>query len=138
MASAAGRTLDVSGFLQGLSFNRYHLRVLVLCSLVTFFDGQDFSALALALPYIREDMLLTDDMSGYVSSAAFLGQMIGSLFGSYLGDIFGRRPVIITCTIGSAVFTTTRRRISGWWITLQPRCEGCQKVSVFSTSAITP
>jgi len=106
MASAAGRTLDVSGFLQGLSFNRYHLRVLVLCSLVTFFDGQDFSALALALPYIREDMLLTDDMSGYVSSAAFLGQMIGSLFGSYLGDIFGRRPVIITCTIGSAVFTT--------------------------------
>ncbi|HSG33637.1 MAG TPA: MFS transporter [Sphingomonadaceae bacterium] len=73
---------------------------------MTFFDGQDFSALAYALPYIRDEMGITDEMTGYVSSAAFLGQMIGSLFGSYLGDIFGRRPVIIACTIGSAVFTT--------------------------------
>lgn len=106
MATAPGQTLDVAEFLHAQKFNRYHLNILILCSLVTFFDGQDFSALALALPYIREDMGLSDDMSGYVSSAAFLGQMIGSLFGSYLGDIFGRRPVIIACTIGSAVFTT--------------------------------
>ncbi len=105
MASAAGKTLDVAEFLQGLKFNRYHLQLLVLCSLVTFFDGQDFSALTYALPYIRDDMGIDDTMTGYVSSAAFLGQMIGSLVGSYLGDIFGRRPVIIWCTIGSAVMT---------------------------------
>ena len=102
----SGATLDVSQFMQGLTFNRYHLNILILCSLVTFFDGQDFSALAYALPYIRDDMGITDEMTGYVSSAAFLGQMIGSLFGSYLGDVFGRRPVIIACTVGSAVFTT--------------------------------
>jgi AAHS family 4-hydroxybenzoate transporter-like MFS transporter len=105
-SQAEARTLDVAEFMRGLKFTRYHLHILILCSLVTFFDGQDFSALAYALPYIREDMGLTDQMTGYVSSAAFLGQMIGSLFGSYMGDIFGRRPVIITCTIGSAVFTT--------------------------------
>lgn len=103
--SGATRTLDVSAFMQGLTFNRYHLRILILCSLVTFFDGQDFSALAYALPYIREDMGLTDTMTGYVSSAAFLGQMLGSLVGSYLGDLWGRRPVIIICTICSALFT---------------------------------
>lgn len=106
MASKPGSTLDVGDFLQGSQFTRYHWHLLILCSLVTFFDGQDFSALAYALPYIREDMGLTDEMTGYVSAAAFLGQMIGSLFGSYLGDVFGRRPVIIWCTIGSAVFTT--------------------------------
>ena len=104
--AGGGRTLDVSGFLQGLKFSKYHFQVLVLCSLVTFFDGQDFSALAYALPYLREDMSLSDDMTGYISSAAFLGQMIGSLFGAYLGDVFGRRPVIIACTIGSAVLTS--------------------------------
>ena len=104
-ASADTRTLDVSQFLQGLSFSRYHLQVLLLCSLVTFFDGQDFTALAYALPYIRDEMQISDTMTGYVSSAAFAGQMIGSLFGSYLGDVFGRRPVILACTIGSAVFT---------------------------------
>lgn len=105
MAATRDTTLDVAGFMQGLHFTRYHLQILILCSLVTFFDGQDFSALAYALPYIREDMTLTDSMTGYVSSAAFLGQMIGSLAGSYLGDVFGRRPVILFCTIGSAVFT---------------------------------
>ena len=63
------------------------------------------SALAYALPYIRDEMRISDEMTGYVSSAAFLGQMIGSLVGSYLGDIFGRRPVIIWCTILSALLT---------------------------------
>jgi AAHS family 4-hydroxybenzoate transporter-like MFS transporter len=105
-SARSGATLDVSQFMQGLSFNRYHLYLLVLCSLVTFFDGQDFSALAFALPYIRDEMQISDAMTGYVSSAAFAGQMIGSLFGSYLGDIFGRRPVILACTFGSAIFTT--------------------------------
>lgn len=98
-------TLDVAQFLQGLRFSRYHWRILILCSLVTFFDGQDFSALAYALPYIRDTMHISDEMTGYVSSAAFLGQMIGSLFGSYIGDLFGRRPAIVACTIGSAFLT---------------------------------
>jgi AAHS family 4-hydroxybenzoate transporter-like MFS transporter len=105
MASSTSGTLDVAEFMQSLRFTRYHLTILVLCSLVTFFDGQDFAALAYALPYIRDDMGISDEMTGYVSSAAFLGQMIGSLFGSYLGDIWGRRPVILACTIGSAVLT---------------------------------
>ncbi len=105
-SSAPARALDVAEYLQSLKFTRYHLTLLILCSLVTFFDGQDFSALAYALPYIRDDMGISDEMTGYVSSAAFAGQMVGSLFGSYLGDIFGRRPVIIACTIGSAVLTT--------------------------------
>lgn len=105
MATSPQSTLDVSRFLQELPFSRYHLTILILCSLVTFFDGQDFSALTYALPYLREDMALDDTMTGYVSSAAFLGQMIGSLVGSYLGDMFGRRPVIIWCTIGSAMMT---------------------------------
>ncbi|BBC74371.1 MFS transporter [Altererythrobacter sp. B11] len=105
MASRSSDTLDVTQFMQDLRFSRYHLTILVLCSLVTFFDGQDFAALAYALPYIRDDMGISDEMTGYVSSAAFLGQMIGSLFGSYLGDIFGRRPVIIACTCGSALMT---------------------------------
>ena len=110
MARAAHpQTLDVAQFLQAQKFSRYHLHILILCALVTFFDGQDFSALAYALPYIRDDMGISDEMTGYVRSAAFLGQMIGSLFGSYMGDIFGRRPVIIACTIGSAMPMRSQR-----------------------------
>lgn len=100
-----GGTLDVAKFLGDLPFTRFHVQLLIICSLVTFFDGLDFSLISFTLPYLREEMALSDAMTGYVSSAAFLGQMIGSLVGSYIADIVGRRPVIIWCTILSAVLT---------------------------------
>jgi len=104
-AYANGTTLDVAKFLQGLKFTRFHLWILILSCLVTFFDGLDFALIAYTLPYIRDEMHLTDAMTGYVSSAAFLGQMIGSLVGSYVADVIGRRPVILICTVLSAVLT---------------------------------
>ena len=104
-AHGHGGTLDVAKFLHGLPFTRFHIQLLVICSLVTFFDGLDFSLIAYTLPYLREGMDLSDAMTGYVSSAAFVGQMIGSLVGSYIADIVGRRPVIIWCTILSALLT---------------------------------
>src|SRR5688500_1304343 len=98
-------TLDVAKFLGALPFGRFHIQLLLICSLVTFFDGLDFSLISFTLPYLREEMALSNAMTGYVSSAAFAGQMIGSLVGSYLADIYGRRPVIIWCTILSALLT---------------------------------
>jgi AAHS family 4-hydroxybenzoate transporter-like MFS transporter len=100
-----GGTLDVATFLGGLPFTRFHIQLLLICSLVTFFDGLDFSLISFTLPYLRDEMNLSDAMTGYVSSAAFAGQMVGSLVGSYLADIVGRRPVIIWCTILSALLT---------------------------------
>lgn len=106
MASVAeGRTLDVAKFLQGLQFTPFHRRILILSCLVTFFDGLDFSLISYTLPYIRDEMSLTTEMMGNVSMAAFIGQMIGSLFGSYVADVWGRRPVILICTVLSAVMT---------------------------------
>ncbi len=101
----AGPKLDVAGFLQGLNFTPFHRRILILSCLVTFFDGLDFSLIAYTLPYIRDEMLLDEEMMGYVSAAAFIGQMIGSLVGSYIADVIGRRPVILICTVLSAVLT---------------------------------
>ncbi|MGC1271453.1 MAG: MFS transporter [Croceibacterium sp.] len=106
MASAAeGRSLDVAKFLQGLDFTKFHMRILILSCLVTFFDGLDFALISYTLPYIRDEMNLTNEMMGTVSTAAFLGQMIGSLLGSYIADVWGRRPVILVCTVLSALMT---------------------------------
>jgi len=106
MASAAdAKKLDVAKFLGGLTFNRYHVLILVISSLVTFFDGLDFALVSFTLPYLEEEMKLSEAMLGYVSAAAFAGQMVGSLIGSYIADIVGRRPVILWCTILSAVLT---------------------------------
>ena len=104
-AAASENRFDVAGFLQDLKFNSFHRRLLIISCLVTFFDGLDFSLASFTLPYMREEMSLSDAMLGYVVSAAFLGQMIGSLCGSYIADIIGRKPVILWCTVLSAVLT---------------------------------
>tara|TARA_A100001391_G_scaffold23304_4_gene12844 strand:+ start:43678 stop:45138 length:1461 start_codon:yes stop_codon:yes gene_type:complete len=105
MASRPAKTLDVSAFLQQLTFTRFHLHILLLSCLVTFFDGLDFALVSVTLPEIRDDMSLTEAQMGDVSTAAFIGQMIGSLIGSYIADIIGRRPVIIVSTLGAAALT---------------------------------
>ena len=104
-ADADSRTLDVTAFFENTGFTRYHIWLLVISSFVTLFDGLDFSLISFTIPYLRDELHLTDSMMGYVTAAAFAGQMIGSLFGSYVADIYGRRPVIIWCTIAGAAFT---------------------------------
>jgi AAHS family 4-hydroxybenzoate transporter-like MFS transporter len=104
-ANADSRTLDVTAFLQNAGITRFHIWLLVISSLVTFFDGLDFALVSVALPEIQNDLHLSNEMLGPVSSAAFLGQMIGSLVGSYLADVFGRRPVVLACTAVGAVLT---------------------------------
>jgi MFS transporter, AAHS family, 4-hydroxybenzoate transporter len=104
-ADADSRTLDVTAFFENTGVTRFHVWLLVISSFVTLFDGLDFALISYVLPYLRDDLQLTDAMMGYVTAAAFLGQMIGSLAGSYIADLYGRRPVIIWCTILGAAFT---------------------------------
>lgn len=104
-ADADSRTLDVTAFFQNTGVTRAHVWLLVISSFVTFFDGLDFALVSVALPEIQSDLNLSNEMLGPVSAAAFLGQMIGSLVGSYLADVFGRRPVVLICTALGAVLT---------------------------------
>ncbi|WP_305097217.1 MFS transporter [Croceibacterium aestuarii] len=102
---APDRTLDVTAFLQGSGMTPFHYRLLIISCFVTFFDGMDFSLVSVALPEIQNGLRLSNEMLGPVNSAAFLGQMIGSLAGSYMADVFGRRPVILWCTAIGALLT---------------------------------
>jgi AAHS family 4-hydroxybenzoate transporter-like MFS transporter len=116
MASVANNaSLDVSKFLEARGMTSFHYYLLFVSSLVTFFDGLDFSLITFTLPYLEEEMALDSTMIGLVSSAAFLGQMVGSLAGSYIADIAGRRPVIIWCTLLSAVLTFVTGFADGPW-----------------------
>ena len=125
MASTdSSKTLDVTAFFEGTGVTRFHIWLLVLSSFVTLFDGLDFSLISFTLPYLRDELHLTASMMGLVTSAAFLGQMIGSLAGSYLADLYGRRPVIIWCTLLGAAFTFVTGFASGPWMIIGLRLLG--------------
>ena len=106
----AGTTLDVTAFFEKTGMTRFHLWLLQISSFVTLFDGLDFSLVSFTLPYLRDELHLDDAMMGLVTAAGFLGQMIGSLAGSYLADVYGRRPVIIWCTMIGALLTFVTRK----------------------------
>ena len=124
MTQPSGRTLDVARFLEERGMTPFHYYLLAVSCGVTFFDGLDFALVSVTLPYLREEMALTETMIGLVSSAAFLGQMIGSLLGSYIADIVGRRPVIIWCTVLSAVLTFVTGYADGPWLLFTLRLLG--------------
>ena len=124
MASASGGSFDVSRFLEQRGMTPFHYYLLFISSLVTFFDGLDFSLITFTLPYLEEEMALSSTMIGLVSSAAFAGQMVGSLVGSYIADIVGRRPVIIWCTLISALLTFVTGFADGPWMLIILRFVG--------------
>lgn len=99
------QVLDVSEFLENLPFGRFHLKLVVLSCLVTFFDGIDFGIIAYAAPYIRDQMQLSPEELGLVFSSSVVGQIIGAVICSYIADRIGRRPVILVCAVFAALFT---------------------------------
>jgi AAHS family 4-hydroxybenzoate transporter-like MFS transporter len=103
--SGRGGTLDVAQFLKALPFTRFHVRLLLICSLVTFFDGLDFSLISFTMPDLARAMDLSKEQIGNVGAMGNAGQMIGSLIGSYIADVVGRRPVVLWCTFLSAILT---------------------------------
>jgi AAHS family 4-hydroxybenzoate transporter-like MFS transporter len=124
VADAESRTLDVTAFFENAGITRFHIWLLVICSAVTLFDGLDFALISVVLPYLRDNLGLDKEMMGLVTSAAFAGQMIGSLFGSYLADLYGRRPVIIWCTMIGAVMTFVTGFAAGPWTIIVLRLIG--------------
>ena len=76
-ADADSRTLDVTAFFESAGVTRFHIWLLVVSSFVTLFDGLDFALISVVLPYLRDDLRLDAAMMGWVTSAAFAGQMIG-------------------------------------------------------------
>lgn len=117
-------TLDVTHFFERAGITRFHVWLLLLSSFVTLFDGLDFSLISFTLPYLRDELHLNDTMMGNVTAAAFLGQMVGSLAGSYVADLYGRRPVIIWCTLIGAALTFVTGFAAGPWTIIVLRLLG--------------
>lgn len=72
--------------------------VFLLCSLTVFLDGFDVQAMALAVPALSQSWRLPPPAFSSALATGVLGLGIGAAFIAPLGDRFGRRPVLITCT----------------------------------------
>lgn len=89
----------------GERLSRFHLRVLVLCSLVTLFEGLELTVATYTAPYLRDEFHFAPDLLAMIFSAGTVGQIIGGVVFANIADRIGRRPILVASAAASAVLT---------------------------------
>ena len=94
--------------------------IVLICTMMTIFDGFDEMALPLAAPRLAGEWKMDAQTLGILFGLSFAGMALGSLLIAPLADRFGRRPIIIAgllCIVlsmflGSTAWHTTTLALS--------------------------
>jgi len=91
-----GVTLSfVSSRTESWPYARYHRRLFLIGGLGYAFDAMDTAVLAFILPVLRSLWSLSSAQTGVLGSVAYIGFFFGALGAGLLGDVFGRRRVMM-------------------------------------------
>ena len=83
-----------------IGYNRFLLLVAGLGGLLF---GVDIGIISGALPYLQDTSKITADQSSYIVAAVQLGGVFSTLLAGFLGDLFGRKPMMIVSGLLFAV-----------------------------------
>ena len=97
--------LDLTLVIEGQKLNGLIVRLLVLSTRITFFDGYELNAISFAAPSIMREFGIDRAAFGRVFGIGLFGFMIGGFIFGWLGDRIGRRPTIVIAAAAFGVFT---------------------------------
>lgn len=86
----------ISARIERLPFARFHVHLLLMGGLGYMFDAMDAAVLAFILPVVRTAWNLTAVQTGVLGSSTFVGFLFGALLAGTLGDLIGRRAVMMS------------------------------------------
>jgi len=98
--------ISVFDWLDGLRFNRFHMRVLILGSLVCIFAGYNSQIIAYIVPSALREWQLTPVKAGTMISYGFLGLMVGAAGFGLASDRIGRKKSMMTVVAVFSVFNS--------------------------------
>src|SRR5262249_24632279 len=87
--------LNVLKRIERLPFTRFHWRLLLMGGLGYTFDSMDGAMIAFILPVVTALWGLTNQQTGLLASSAMIGYLFGAFFAGTLGDLIGRRSVMM-------------------------------------------
>lgn len=87
--------LNVLRRLERLPFGRFQWRLLGMGGLGYTFDAMDGAMIAFILPAVTALWGLSDQQTGLLGSSALIGYLFGAFFAGALGDLIGRRAVMM-------------------------------------------
>jgi putative MFS transporter len=81
--------------IERLPYSSFHRKLLWLGGLGYVFDAMDAAVLAFMLPVLREQWHLSSVQTGVLASGTFIGYFFGAALAGILGDVIGRRKVMV-------------------------------------------
>jgi putative MFS transporter len=87
--------LDLLRRLERVPFGRFQWRLLWMGGLGYTFDAMDGALIAFILPAVTMLWGLSDAQTGWLGSSAMIGYLAGAFFAGTLGDLIGRRAVMM-------------------------------------------
>lgn len=87
--------LNILKRVERLPFSRFHWRLLAMGGLGYTFDAMDGAMIAFILPAVSVLWSLTNERTGLLGSSAMIGYLFGAFFAGTLGDLIGRRTVMM-------------------------------------------
>ena len=78
---------------------RYLLTISMVTALGGLLFGFDISVISGTIPFLQEFFELNESMKGFVVSSALIGCIIGASYSGRLGDLFGRKKVLLVVSV---------------------------------------
>jgi AAHS family 3-hydroxyphenylpropionic acid transporter len=88
--------------------------VILLCLLVAALEGYDIQAFGVVAPKLAAELHLGPGQVGWVGSAAMIGLVFGALFGGWIADRIGRKPVLVASAAAFGLFSLATARAHGY------------------------
>jgi AAHS family 4-hydroxybenzoate transporter-like MFS transporter len=98
-------TVNVPDLIDEQKVGSFQIRILFLCAMAALLDGFAAQMIGYLAPSLARDMHLGAPALTRIFAWGLFGLMLGALSFGPIADRFGRKPVIVACTLFYGIVT---------------------------------